>query len=602
MNHPIATPNRRILVVDDNAAIHDDFRKILCLPTGNRAAVEASEAEIFDVAAVRPAATAFQIDSAFQGQEGLKRVQESLAARQPYVLAFMDVRMPPGWDGIETTARIWEIDPDIQIVICTAYSDYSWNEMIARLGISDRIVILKKPFDNVEVTQLAHALAEKWQLRQEARMKMEQLEVMVSTRTSELAAANVQLKIEIAERAKTEEALRQSQKMEALGQLAGGIAHDFNNLLTVIRGYVEHLISEGQHANETLVALQEINQAAERAAKLTAQMLMFGRKKKLQPQVLDLNGILRHLGKMFQRLLGENIALQVECGDSPLEVYADPVMIEQIVLNLALNARDAMPDGGRLTISAWVKEVDEARVRDNPKARPGRFACIRVADTGCGIAQSALPHLFEPFFTTKEPGKGTGLGLATAYGIVQQHRGWIEVENEPGRGATFSIFIPVSTRTPAQTVISRSKDQVPGGQETILLVEDEPALRRLTRTLLQRSGYRVYEAGSGAEALPVWHQHSGEIDLLLTDMIMPDRITGAGLAKTLKAQKNSLKVVYTTGYSVEALRSEILLEEGVNFLAKPYSPSQLARTVRRCLDGPAAESPGTDVEARSTNL
>jgi two-component system cell cycle sensor histidine kinase/response regulator CckA len=300
---------------------------------------------------------------------------------------------------------------------------------------------------------------------------------------------------------------------------------------------------------------------------------------------------------MFQRLLGENIAIEVHCGEAPLNVYADPVMIEQIVLNLALNARDAMPDGGRLTIHAAETEVDEVHAQKNSEARAGRFACLSVADTGGGIPQTALPHLFEPFFTTKEPGKGTGLGLATVYGIVQQHKGWIEVENEPAQGAKFCIYIPLGAKMPDRAGETLTRGQIPGGNETILLVEDEPALRRLTRTLLQRSGYRVYDAGSGTEALPVWQQHASEIDLLLTDMIMPDRMSGAGLAKTLRAQKSSLKVIYTTGYSMDALRTDLQLEDGVNFLAKPYSPSRLAQTVRRCLDGPAAENTETVAEA-----
>jgi CheY-like chemotaxis protein len=258
-----------------------------------------------------------------------------------------------------------------------------------------------------------------------------------------------------------------------------------------------------------------------------------------------------------------------------------------------------MPAGGRLTIRACETVVDEVRIRDHSKARIGRFACLSVADTGGGIAQNALPHLFEPFFTTKEPGKGTGLGLATVYGIVEQHHGWIQVENEPGQGAKFFIYIPLSAKLPPQPGELLSAGAMPKGHETILLVEDEPALRRLTRTLLQRSGYRVYDAGSGVEAMPLWNQHAGEIDLLLTDMIMPDQITGAGLAKTLQAQKSGLKVIYTTGYSMEALHSDLALEDGVNFLAKPYTPAKLAQTVRRCLDGsiagpiePAADRPG----------
>ena len=591
MSDSFTHPNRRVLVVDDNAAIHADFKKILSPATGDQAGLDAAEASIFGEASVKAGPEGFQVGSAFQGQEGFALVQKSLANGRPYAMVFMDVRMPPGWDGIETTARIWEIDPHIQVIICTAYSDYSWDEMISRLGISDRLVILKKPFDNVEVVQLAHALCEKWRLRQEAQLKMEQLEQMVAQRTLDLQAANEQLKVEMAERARTEEALRQSQKMEALGQLAGGIAHDFNNLLTVIRGYVDCLISEGQQTADTLVALEEINQAAERAAKLTAQMLMFSRKKRMQPHVLALNEVIHRIGHMLRRFLGETIALEVHCPPDPLMVRADPVMVEQIILNLAVNARDAMPKGGQVVIRAEAVQISEETARRNPKARAGHFARLSVADTGSGIAPGALPHLFEPFFTTKEPGKGTGLGLATVFGIVQQHHGWIEVENHPEQGATFHVFIPLGSARPQTAAATPPKVQIPQGKETILLVEDEPVVRRLARTMLQRHGYRVFESDSGEAALPVWKQNNREIDLLLTDMVMPGKVSGRELAQTLQAEKSALKVIYTTGYSLDALHMDHSLEEGINFLPKPYTLEKLALTVRRCLDHkPAAET------------
>jgi signal transduction histidine kinase len=591
MNHCLTQANRRILVVDDNPAIHSDFKKILCPALGGNPGLNAAEAEIFGGRQAAPSRTVFQVDSAFQGQEGFALVQQSIAAHQPYAMVFMDVRMPPGWDGIETTTHIWGIAPDTQVVICTAYSDYSWDEMITRLGISDRLVILKKPFDNVEVVQLAHALTEKWRLGQEARLKLEEMEAMVAARTRELQAANEQLKIEMAERARTEEALRQSQKMEALGRLAGGIAHDFNNLLTVIRGYVDSLLAENHQPPDTLEALQEIDQATDRAAKLTSQILMFSRKKRLQPQVLDLNDVIAGLGKLLRRVLGENIALQFQANARPLPVYADPVMMEQVLLNLVTNARDAMPQGGRLTIDAREVEIGEAQARSNPQSRLGSFACIRVTDTGNGIAPAALPHLFDPFFTTKEPGKGTGLGLATVQGIVEQHGGWIEVENEPGRGARFSFFIPVSTAKPGLTAEAWPKVTTPGGTETILLVEDEPVVHRLAHKILQRLGYQVFDASTGQEALSIWNEHAAKIDLLLTDMVMPGDLSGRKLAQTLQAQNNRLKVIYTTGYSAEALNLECPLEEGLNFIPKPYTPENLVHTVRRCLDETSARPP-----------
>jgi len=578
--------NKRILVIDDNQAIHADFKKILQPTDPGAARLEAAGAKLFGQPAVPARSAGFEVDAVPSGEEGLSRASTARTLGKPYAVAFVDVRMAPGWDGIETTARICLADPDIQIVICTAYSDYSWDEMIARLGQSDRLVILKKPFDTIEVLQLAHALTQKWDWGQTAGARLDQLAAMVASRTAELQAANEKLKIEMAERSQTEAELRQAQKMEAVGQLAGGIAHDFNNLLTVIRGYTDCLTAELPRSPKVVEALREIDAAAERAARLTAQMLMFSRKKRMQPQAVNLPALITQFGTMLGRVLGEQITMDISPGEIPLTLNADPVMIEMVILNLALNARDAMPQGGRLQISVQPREFTVAEAR-HPQARPGSFACLTVADTGCGIAPEILPHLFEPFFTTKEPGKGTGLGLASAYGIVKQHHGWIEVESDAGRGAQFHIFLPAQIVPPQPAHAPATPGPTASGTETILLVEDELPVRRLAKILLQRQGYQVLEAGSGREALTVWAAHQPEIKLLLTDMIMPGGWTGRELATRIRSDNANIKIIYTTGYSPETFSADLPLEEGLNFLAKPYPPNKLLETVRRCLDQPA---------------
>jgi signal transduction histidine kinase len=608
MNSPHPPKNDRVLVIDDNQAIRADFKKILQPADQRTTGLDTAGAELFGESPDQFRSAGFALDAAPSGEEGLALVQAARAKGQPYALAFVDVRMAPGWDGIETTARIFQCDPDIQIIICTAYSDYSWEEIITKLGQSDRLVILKKPFDPIEVLQLAHSLSGKWELGQKVRSRLDELEVIVATRTSELQAANDQLKTELAERARTEEFLRQSQKMDAVGRLAGGIAHDFNNLLTVIRGFVQCLTSE-MHPNATVTeALHEIDAAAERAAKLTAQMLMFSHKKQLQLQSVNLNEIVAQFGGMLMRSLGEGITqiaaeynqamqsgmllrslgediiLEIQTGNTPLPVRADPVMIELVVLNLALNARDAMPHGGRLVIITSMLDIKEEDCRRNARARPGKFACINVEDTGCGITPDALPHLFEPFFTTKEAGQGAGLGLASAYGIVKQHEGWIEVESEPDHGSRFKVFLPFEVKKAVSATTLRLVRPTTGGKETILIVEDEPPLRHLAKMWLERQGYRIYEAATGVEALAVWESHAAEIDLLLTDMMMPGGVSGRELAERLLQKKSDLKVIYTTGYSPDAFSQQLELQEGVNFLGKPYHPSKLTETVRRRLD------------------
>ncbi len=930
MNLPTTPPEQRILVIDDNRAIHVDFRKILAPDQRSRDCLEECEVAIFGEPTPVCERQVFHIDSAYQGQEGLRLLHEAIASGQRYAMAFVDVRMPPGWDGIQTADKLWEVDPDLQIVICTAYSDYSWDAMIAKLGHSDRLVILKKPFDNVEVQQLANALTKKWRLLQQAKNQFDDLEKIVGARTEQLQEANAQLHAEIAERKEVEAALRdiaegvstatgeeffrslvrslartlgaeyayvgeqvggekksiktialcadgklmetreyeladgpsqqvlreqlvchpegvqsqfpcdrwlaeleaesftgtplfdaagratglmavmtrkpllkpeltksmlqiyavraatelerkraeqslrdqlsrinllnqitravaerqdiesifkvtldyleehlaidfgqvyvrdlsgqdlvlaacgrsslplaeepalaeregtqipasrtglqnclngqlvyrpdlsrenaplfkllvnsgvgsvlatplsaenkvfgvlvvgrraisafseaeaeflqtlsehislaahharlhselqsaydqlrqsqeaimQQERLAAVGQLSAGVAHDFNNILCIIQGYVGLLLEEtGQLCQDKVDALKQIGTASQRAAHLTRQLLTFSRKQVMQPETLEFNEVIGNVSKMLQRLVGEDIAVQFHFCAKPLYLHADLGMMEQIIMNLAVNARDAMLRGGRLILSASTVEIDEAHREKNPEARLGKFACLSVSDTGCGIAPEHLLRIFEPFFTTKEVGKGTGLGLATVYGIVKQHGGWIEVSSEVGKGTTFSVFLPRCSKPVDMEGETVFHPIVRLSNERILLVEDEAALRGLASKLLQRQGYRIVEAASGAEAVEIWELEAGAFDLLLTDMVMPGGMTGRELAEKLVAEKPELRVIFTSGYSTDMVANNLVLEEEVNFLPKPYPPKALIQIVRACLDG-----------------
>jgi two-component system, cell cycle sensor histidine kinase and response regulator CckA len=702
--------SQRILVIDDNPAIHADIRKILIKGANANATLEEAEELLFGEEAT-PAAVGldFEIDSAYQGQDGFEKVKQALAEGRPYALAFIDVRMPPGWDGIETISRIWEVYPELQVVVCTAYSDYSWEEMTRKVKKSDSVLILKKPFDNIEVLQMAHALTKKWALTQEAKTQLSTLDTMVAQRTAELQHANGRLTNEIAERTQAERELRlskerfakafrsspipmsiqsigghrfldvndaylqmtgfdrgdvvgqnafeigvwpnpesrrqifdelrsnksirnleanirtkdgqerftllsaevielakeeyalisehdisqrlqleaqlrQAQKMQAIGHLAAGVAHDFRNVLTVIQGHSNLRLLDRGLDSKVVASFEEITAAVERASKLTRQLLAFSRKQIIQPQAADLNDLIKQLSSMLTRLIGENIDFKCHYAVGLPAIEADVCSVEQVVMNLVVNARDAMPKGGRLTIKTSVVSIDDAYTVNNPEAAPGDFVSLEVADTGCGMDESTKQRLFEPFFTTKEVGKGTGMGLATSYGIVKQHNGWIEVESAPDKGTTFRVYLPASQKAvqPAE-----KKTTLPGnfrGKEMILVVEDEEPVRRFVSELLLEYGYEVRLASNGVEALKVWKDHGKKIDLLLTDVVMPEEISGVHLADRLKAEKQNLKVIYTSGYSMELLHEGFQSRQNVNFLPKPYHPMKLAETVRTCLD------------------
>jgi len=687
-------PNHRILIVDDNPAIHEDFRKILCPARPGKTEVQNLKAALFDTAASAPTTIQFELVSASQGQEALALVKRSVEENRPFAMAFLDVRMPPGWDGVETTARLWQVNPHLQIVICSAYSDYSWDQMRSRLDQPDSLVILKKPFDNVEVQQLAHALTKKWLLSQQARLRLSELEQMVSKRTQDLEKANESLTLseerfskafhesplasgiqrlsdqrfvdvnqglakiagfkredligrspaelflwqkpdladqwieallrgetvrdqgvnirtqdgslhevqvscslmtfssephvlllaqDVAERALLERQLRQAQKMEAIGQLAAGVAHDFNNILTVIQGHaglMERSLAEGKPSSKSL---EQISKASVRAATLIRQLLMFSRKQVMQFRHLDVNDTLNNAIKMLERLVGEHVQLRFSPQLNIPAIYADASMIDQIAMNLAVNARDAMPDGGHVSIATSLEQIHRTPTPMDPQQRDGDFVCLTFTDTGFGMDTQILSRLFEPFFTTKPVGKGTGLGLSTVFGIVRAHHGWLEVQSQPNHGTTFRLYFPASKQA-AEKTEPIVETAIRNGHETVLVAEDEDALREMVVNVLRIQGYTVLEAASGAQALELWHKSDRPIDLLLTDMVMPGGIMGRELAECLLDQSPSLKVIYTSGYSPGMAGNDATPFKGRNFLPKPYSIDKLAQFVRECLD------------------
>ena len=719
MNCPAAHNNDRILIIDDNHAIHEDIRKILNDRKENYQTLDITKAFLFGDEIPKYEQARFEIDSAFQGQEGLEKVNQASEAGRPYALAFVDIRMPPGWDGIETISHLWKTHPDLQVVICSAYSDYSWTEMIRQIGKTDNLVILKKPFENIELLQLAHALTGKWNLNHQIKRRLHDLDQAVSQRTTELQATNERLKQEIDERMQVEKALRvseerfskafqaspipmairtlhrevyvdanpgflnltgfdhaelightaqelslwddivensamleklqqqmsvrslpchlrtksgkvrnillsvelfdlegepllliitqditdqilledklrQAQKMEAVGQLAAGVAHDFNNVLTVIQGHSSLLLYNKSPEASDRKPIEAIAVAADRAAKLVRQLLTFSRKQFAKMIPMSIDATLASISEMLQRLLPENITLIINNPSGLPYINADPGMIEQLIMNLGVNARDAMPDGGQLTISVMLMEITPGLPGRNHDARQGQFLCLSVADTGCGMTPEVKARIFEPFFTTKPVGKGTGLGLATVYGIVKQHEAWVQVESQPGLGSCFFIYFPtcaIEIKHAPITLVppaSSMDGAMLRGNETIFVVEDELAVREFVASLLRSYGYLVIEAESGPQALECWAKHKGKIHLLLTDIMMPGGMTGRDLGVLLLAQDPALKIIYSSGYSPGMNESASGTLQERYFLPKPYSPEKLLSLLRQCLNDNSA--------------
>jgi PAS domain S-box-containing protein len=382
----------------------------------------------------------------------------------------------------------------------------------------------------------------------------------------------------------TEEKLRQAQKMEAVGLLAGGVAHDFNNILAAVLMQVGLLQMDPSMDQSTLASLKELEKDVLRGSSLTRQLLTFSRRQALDSKVLDLGSVLQSLLAMLRRLLGEHIALSMHMPEGLPLVEADAGMMEQLVMNLCINARDAMPKGGRLELRLEAIEVSAEAAAANPEAKPGRFLRLSVIDTGCGMDEETLRHVFEPFFTTKGVGRGTGLGLATVYGIVKQHRGWVEVQSAVGRGTAFRVHLPACERTAEASEEAESPQSLLGRNEAVLLVEDEDSLRAVTAEAFLRHGYRVFKAVNGLDAIRLWRENQGGFDLLFTDMVMPGGMTGRELADRLRAEKPGLRVIICTGYSHESPLQGLDAGSRTTVIRKPFDITQLLQAARESLD------------------
>lgn len=684
--------NRRILVIDDNSAIHADFRKILGEPDAADAELDAFESRLFGAREN----VWFDIDTASQGDEGLELVRQSLADDQPYALAFVDIRMPPGWDGIETTRRIWEIDPYLQIVICTAYSDYSWDEMNEQVAPGDRLLILKKPFDAIEVQQLANALTEKWRLAFESRLLLGDLDRLVQQRTADLqqeieerrkledkfrdqaslldkardailvqdmegqitywnksaellygwtaeevqgqptcqlmnadsprynearstvlkngewtgelsqhgkddreilvesrwtlvrdadglAKAVMCINTDILEKKRMESHFLRSQRIESIGTLAGGIAHDLNNVLLPIILSID-LLRLTLKDEPQLTILSSIEGSARRGASMVQQVLSFARGVDGERHKLDPQTVIKDIRHFVQEAFPKNIEFITQASESLPAFMGDATQIHQVLLNLCLNSRDAMPQGGRLTLQVETMTLEANNILPNANLKSGPYIVFKITDTGTGISAELKEKIFDPFFTTKDLGKGTGLGLSTVMAIVKSHGGFISVNSKPGLGTTFQAHFPAEPVAPAAPAKPQPSNRPRGDGQLILLVDDEESVRFITQQTLQAYGYQVITAKDGSEAVALYAEHQQAIALVMTDMMMPV-MDGPATIQILKRMNPQVKIIAASGYTTDAAKVATL---GVQrYIHKPYNAVTVLNVLQQVLADPA---------------
>jgi len=574
----LAAPNRRVLVVDDNRAIHGDFRKVLGEPTHEQSALAAMEAELFGQPKPRARLEPFQIDFAFQGQEARDLVQAAHQAGKPYAVAFVDVRMPPGWDGVETAQRLWEIDPELQIVICTAYSDYSWEEILGQLDPhAERFLILKKPFDHIEVRQLATALSRKWSLARQARSKVDELEAEVRARTHTIREAHDRLQREVTQRHRMEAQLRRAQKLEALGRLAAGIAHEINNPLAFVIANLQYVrealdLPAGELEKAPLAelasALAEACVGGERIKQIVRDLKAFAQPHDESMAVVDLRPVLEFSIKMAGAEIRRRARLVTHFDDVPA-VWAISGRLEQVFVNLLVNAAQAIRPGAedaneiRLTVRAVEDGVS-----------------VEVSDTGVGIAPANLERIFDPFFTTKPVGVGTGLGLSICHSIVTAFGGELTVQSEEGKGSTFRVTLPSAARA-AEAAHAQAAPPVSSAR---ILVVDEAAVAKGIRRVL--SGHKVDLANDGVEALALCQERP--FDLILYDVATQDLAADEAFRRLEEAGGGlERRLVLTAAGALRPELERLVATKRIRHLDKPFE----ARDVQRLLEKAAKDTP-----------
>ena len=701
---------RRILIIDDNPALHEDYRKVLC--PEHKPSARLSDLEKLVLGSQTTDAVnsdiSFEVDSAHQGQDGLELVKKALSIRRPYSMAFVDMRMEPGWNGIETIRQLWLVSPDLQIVLCSAYSDYSWSEIVQTLGATDNLVILRKPFDNIEVLQLALALCKKWESAREVQSHLARLGNEVVVRTNQAAVATEMLKEETAARSqanerfsiafhsmplpmamisvraltwvdvndafcrlsgysgdsllgqspdvmtllqrqpqslldllkqpgrvheaeaefntpergqlkvmltreffnfnherhaliilqdvteqrKSEERLRVGMRLEAIGRLSAGVAHDFNNIMTVVEGHTSILLNDRNLPPQFLGSLQRVADASRRASDVVSQLLSAQRRHVSTASLVDVADHVRHEVMMLRRLVGEHTEIRVDCSLGLPSIFIDPSNFAQILVNLVVNARDAMPNGGSVQICVRSVYFEPEDIVNKPGASAGQFIALHVADSGQRIDPAIRRTILEPRGPQFGVGAENALGLANVQSLVSQHGGWIDINSEESDGTCVSVYLPEARPETAGTPKHHPLTSTSSGAgRAALIVEDQESVRGVLRQMLAAIGFKVHEACTGMKALELWRRESSEISLVITDIMMPGGISGVELGRKLTEQKPGLRIIYTTGYDMDSVEG-VNLKEGVNYLPKPYDVSTLAALVDKSFSSEAKTRTG----------
>jgi two-component system NtrC family sensor kinase len=582
--------NHRILIVDDNTTIHEDFRKILSPTDYGESDLNMIESAVFGDAQTSRSMPEFELAFAAQGDGAVKLVEMGLQQGRPFALALVDVRMPPGMDGIATIKNLWRIQPDLQVAVCTAYADYSWDDIVDHLGISHRLMILKKPFDPIEVIQIANGLTSKWGFERESALRQLGLQTKLWDSTKRNDDIYSRLRQEHDDRVRLEDDMRKMQKMDALGGLAAGIAHDFNNVLTVIQGHLSMNLMNGDQPPGISESMGEVLLAARRAADLTKQLLNFTSRDYKAPRPVDLAKEIEAEVELLKRTLGNQVELEVTHAENLPEVMADPGSLGQIVVNLAVNARDAMPKGGRLTIIT--RQVHLATEQEacevHAEAQTGHFAVLTVSDNGSGMPAEIVKQIFDPFYTTKEPGKGTGMGLAMVRGLARHMGGWVTVNSVVGVGTDFSIYLPLAggaEQLGAPSIFNMDFDGLMHDVSpcTLLIVDDDSSVRHVMNYVLESQGHTVLAAKDAHEAWQMWRAHRHTINLVISDINLPGDASGFDLGRAILGDDATLPIIFTSGYCPDILGQTTSLKLGINYLPKPFDVLDLLNAVGQAL-------------------